>query len=86
MATADHTIRLSADTWRRLQRLAEREGVTPDVAAERAVERALVEPAPDASSLATPADRAPSALERAGVLIGSVEGPGDLSSREGFGS
>lgn len=82
MATADRTIRLSDAAWHRLQRLAEREGVTPDVAAERAVERALVAPSGSPQQTAPAA----SALERAGALIGSVEGPGDLSTREGFGA
>ena len=74
MATADHTIRLSDAAWRRLERLAEREGVTPDVAAERAVERAL----------GSQESEGPSVLDLVADLIGSVEGPGDLSTREGF--
>lgn len=36
MATADRTIRFSESAWQRLEHLAEREGVIPDVAAERA--------------------------------------------------
>ena len=79
MATADHTIRLSDGAWRRLQRLAEREGVTPDVAAERAVDRAL-----GAGETRPARDEDTSALDRVADRVGTFDGPEDLSTNKSY--
>lgn len=79
MPSAAHTLtlRLTAHQREAVRRLAEREGVSEEEAVLRAVEQAGE-------------DRTPSMLELAGDLIGSIEGPPDLSTdkayMEGFGA
>jgi hypothetical protein len=71
------TLRLAPHQQEAVRRLAEREGVSEEEAILRLVEQAG-------------ARAAPSMLDRAGDLIGSVEGPPDLSTNEtymeGFGA
>ena len=63
------TIRLDARRQAQVRRLAEREGVSEEEAVLRAVERVSEAPRP-------------SMLDLAGDLIGSIEGPPDLSTNK----
>ncbi len=74
-------MKLTPEQKRKIKRLAEREGTSAKEAVLRLVEKALAQDLPD-----TPDG---SFLEGIEALIGSVEGPTDLSSNpehlEGFG-
>lgn len=75
------TIRLSAAERRRLQALAEREGVDE----EEAVRRAIAQVSPEDRGSAEPsADDRPSVLELMGDAVGSVDGPPDLSTNKAY--
>ena len=73
MPTRSHilTVRLSAAERRRLLALAERQGVDEEEAARRAIATASPAEAPEPDG--------PSVADLMGDLIGSVEGPTDLS-------
>ncbi|MEM6328219.1 MAG: hypothetical protein AAF791_13980 [Bacteroidota bacterium] len=78
------TVRLSAAERRRLQALAEREGVGEEEAARRAIASAT-----PPTKVAESDDDRPSVADLMGDLMGCVEGPPDLSTikayMEGFG-
>ncbi len=69
----EHLIQFSPAEWKRVARLAERDGVAPRAAIMESVDKRLQ------------ADAPPSAHDLLKDLAGSVEGPADLSSRKGFG-
>ncbi len=96
MPAATHTISFSDDACRRLERLAAREGVTPDVAAERAIERVLAQADAETSAEASTAGgdghaavqdvppEAATAFDLVADLLGTLDGPPDLSTNKAY--